>query len=75
MELNNNENIDTLVLSASNVETKIKNIQDDINTKLRPLLNQLNKEVEPSLTINQDRSITLNQINLNILLKYLLFIL
>lgn len=58
MELNNNEDIDTLVMSASNVETKIKNIQDNINTKLRPVLNQLNKEVEPSLTLAQDKSIT-----------------
>lgn len=56
IELNNNEDIDPLVTSAFNVETKIKNIQDNINTKLRPILVQLNKEGEPSLTITQDRS-------------------
>ncbi|XP_025195973.1 laminin subunit alpha-1 [Melanaphis sacchari] len=55
MELNNREDVDPLIIASSNVETKIKNIQDNINNKLRPILTQLNEEGEPSLTIVQDR--------------------
>lgn len=56
MELNNREDIDPLVIASNNVETKIKNIQDNIDNKLRPILSQLNEEGEPSLSIAQDRS-------------------
>jgi hypothetical protein len=56
MELNNREDVDPLVIASSNVETKIKNIQDNIDNKLRPILVQLNEEGEPSLTIAQDKS-------------------
>lgn len=56
MELNNREDVDPLVIASNNVETKIKNIQNNIDNKLRPILSQLNEEGEPSLLIAQDRS-------------------
>lgn len=57
MELDSKEDVDPLVIASTNLETKINNIQENINEKLRPILTQLNKEGEPSLTIAQDRSI------------------
>lgn len=56
MELNNKEDIDPLVTTSKSVESKIKQIQNNIGKKLRPLLLQLNEEGEPSLTIAQDKS-------------------
>ncbi|VVC37186.1 Hypothetical protein CINCED_3A012310 [Cinara cedri] len=55
MELNNKEDIDPLVISSINTETKINNIRNNIVKKLRPTLIQLNEEGEPSLAIAQDR--------------------
>lgn len=57
MELNNNEDIDPLVLASTDLETKINDIQNNIDKKLRPILTQLNEDGEPSLTIAQDKSI------------------
>lgn len=59
MELNNKEDIDPLVISSINTETKINDIRNNIVKKLRPTLVQLNEEGEPSLAIAQNRSIML----------------
>jgi len=69
MELNNKEDVDQLVITSSNVETKIKNIQDNIDNKLRPILAQLNEEGEPSLIIAQDKSIVSNTSVFNSIIK------
>lgn len=69
MELNNKEDVDQLVIASSNVETKIKNIQDNIDNKLRPVLAQLNEEGEPSLTIAQDRSMISTICVFNLIIK------
>lgn len=69
MELNNKEDVDPLIIASSNVETKIKNIQDNIDNKLRPVLAQLNEEGEPSLTIAQDRSIISTTYIFNLIVK------
>lgn len=76
MELNNKEDVDPLVIASNNVETKIKDIQDNIDNKLRPVLAQLNEEGEPSLTIAQDRSIisTADVFNLTVnIIKFFFF--
>lgn len=56
IELNNKEDIDPLLVSATNVKAKVKDIYNNIDTKLRPILSQLNEEGEPTLTIAQDKS-------------------
>lgn len=71
MELNNKEDVDPLVTSSTNVEAKINDIQANINTKLRPILHQLNQEGEPNLAIAQDKSM---QLIINIVHKLLLFL-
>lgn len=56
MQLNNKDDVDPLLTSSTNVEAKINDIQNNISTKLRPTLVQLNQEGEPSLAIAQDKS-------------------
>lgn len=56
MELDIKEEVDPLVVSLTDVETKINEIQNDIDDKLRPTLVLLNEEGEPSLTKAQERS-------------------
>lgn len=65
MELNNKEDVDPLLLSTINVENTIRDVQNDIEKKLRPILLKLNEEGEPSLTNVPDKSIifTLNVLN------------
>lgn len=56
MKLNNKDDIDPLVTLAINVDTKINDIQDNIQKKLRPTLVQLNEEGEPILAKAQEKS-------------------
>ncbi|XP_050425592.1 laminin subunit alpha-1 isoform X2 [Adelges cooleyi] len=55
IELNSKEDVDPLMNTLANVETKINEIQNNIDNRLRPVLLQLNEEGEPSLTIAQDK--------------------
>lgn len=61
MELNNKEDIDPILTTSKTIESKVKNIQNNIEKNLRPALVQLNEEGEPSLTIAQDKSIVIKK--------------
>lgn len=56
MELNNKEDIDPLLVSTTDIKTKVQDIYNNIDKKLRPILSQLNEDGEPTLTLAQDRS-------------------
>lgn len=56
MELNNKEDIDPLLVSSTDIKTKVQDIYNNIDKKLRPILSQLNEDGEPTLTLAQDRS-------------------